>query len=313
MRNANVRGLSVRRLEVFKAVVESAQFSAAAAALHVTQPSITAHMKALEKQVGRPLFVRGPGRTKRLTDVGKIVYGYAVDAVRRADEANTSLDHLDSSKPSRFVLGVQRSLAREPFIKCLVPFMEGYPECKLIMHSGTNDEVLGMMRAHAIDAAIFFSFGPVADFESEVIGNERLVFVAAPSHPLARAKQVSPRELAEYGFVTGLAEAHATKLHEAVMRRMGVLHYQIKMEAEEPDAVIDLARYGFGIACSFQSRVDEHLKRGSLVTLRIKAQPVWLDVRWASPSQQALPQIATALIRNLKTSHVFGDESSRAS
>ena len=73
---------SPRRLSVFKSVVERGGFNAAAAQLGIAQPSVGAHIRALESQIGQPLFHRQRGSRPRLTKAGEALYTFAVDLLR---------------------------------------------------------------------------------------------------------------------------------------------------------------------------------------------------------------------------------------
>jgi hypothetical protein len=70
--------VSMRRLQVFVAVVDNQGFGAAAEALDIAQSSVSAHIRAAEDRLGTPLFERQPGRPPRLTEAGKTLYEYAI-------------------------------------------------------------------------------------------------------------------------------------------------------------------------------------------------------------------------------------------
>jgi molybdate transport repressor ModE-like protein len=78
---------SARRLSVFKAVVEEGGFNRAAMRLDISQPSVGAHVRALERQAGHPLFERKRGARPRLTKAGEAVYSMALEVLRRGEEA----------------------------------------------------------------------------------------------------------------------------------------------------------------------------------------------------------------------------------
>lgn len=78
---------SIRRLQVFKTVVERAGINAAATHLGVSQPSVTAHIRALETQTGTPLIIRQRGRRHlRLSPAGEQLYQYACEAILKAQD-----------------------------------------------------------------------------------------------------------------------------------------------------------------------------------------------------------------------------------
>ena len=290
---------SVRRLEVFKAVAETGKFSAAAAALGIAQPSVSAHVKALERQAGQALFVRSPGRAPRLTQAGEAVYGYATEVVRREAETATALGALACVGPAEITVAAQRTLAHKPLSEMLASFVRTHRDVKLVTRCETGDGVVALLRAREVDIGIFLALGPVAGVESDVLGAEELVIVAAPSHPLARRQSVLARDLSEHGFVGGLAASSFAGMVDVALRRAGVRRHAVVVEAEDAATVKELVRHGAGIACSLATSVDEDVRRGTLVVLPLARPLARLEVRWAASPGRPLSAAALEFVEHL--------------
>jgi DNA-binding transcriptional LysR family regulator len=290
---------SVRRLEVFKAVAETGKFSAAAAALGIAQPSVSAHVKALERQAGQALFMRSPGRAPRLTQAGEAVYGYAIEVVRREAETATALDALSCVGPAEITVAAQRTLAHKPLSETLAAFVRTHRDVKLVTRCETGDGVVALLRAREVDIGIFLALGPVAGVDSDVLGAEELVIVAAPSHPLARRRSVSARDLSEHGFVGGLAASSFAGMVDVVLRRAGVRRHAVVVEAEDAATVKELVRHGAGIACCLATSVDEDVRRGTLVVLPLARPLARLEVRWAASPGRPLSAAALEFVQRL--------------
>src|SRR3990170_5842450 len=113
---------SPRRLTVFKSVVDRGGFNAAAASLGIAQPSVGAHIRALEGQIGQPLFHRQRGSRPRLTKAGEALYTFAVDSLRRSEETTHALDDLRKAGAHEIVVAVHRDLVADRYSKWLVAF-----------------------------------------------------------------------------------------------------------------------------------------------------------------------------------------------
>jgi DNA-binding transcriptional LysR family regulator len=101
-----------RRLEVFLAVVESGSFIAGAERLGISHPSISSHIKALERQVGCTLFLRRKGSVSSLTEQGRRLYERGSRLVLEAGLLTRDLaPNRAGSKRPRFTLSTQRVLA----------------------------------------------------------------------------------------------------------------------------------------------------------------------------------------------------------
>jgi molybdate transport repressor ModE-like protein len=296
---------SQRRLEVFNTIVEAGGFAAAAAALGISQPSVTAHVKALERQVGQPLFRRRPGRAALLTEAGETVRAYAVDTLKRMGEADETLSRLGQNAPPALTIAVHRDLTNAPFAEHIAGFFKHHGEVRLVVRSSTNDDVLSLLRASAVDLGIFVSLGPVDDLASEVLGAQTVAFVCAPHHPAAAVKHPTPRDLARFGLISGLSGSHYAAMVTMILRRLGVRRHTVAMEVQEAPAAIQLARQGVGIACQLESLVEAQIRSGELVRLLPDRKSVQIEVRWAGPHDRPPPGLALRLVEHLRRRRTF--------
>src|SRR5262245_26850709 len=104
---------SPRRLTVFKSVVDLGGFNLAAARLGIAQPSVGAHIKALEAQIGQPLFYRHRGSKPQLTKAGEAVYAFAVDVLRKSQETTNALAGLRKGEAEAIAIAVHRDIATQ--------------------------------------------------------------------------------------------------------------------------------------------------------------------------------------------------------
>lgn len=128
---------SMRRLEVFLAVAETGRFSLAADRLGIAQPSVSAHISGLERQIGKSLFLRNPGRPPALRRAGKSMLTYALDVLRKSHETAAALIN-ESRADIGLFLGLQR-------MNGLPSEVVGYQKLAIVVSPGhklaTRDEV----------------------------------------------------------------------------------------------------------------------------------------------------------------------------
>ena len=106
-----MQNLSLRRLGIFATVADAGSFAAAADRLDIAQPSVSAHIEALEAAIGGPLFERRRGAAPVLTELGQICLGHAREMLATADRMAADIrDHLGAARAS-VVFACQRSLA----------------------------------------------------------------------------------------------------------------------------------------------------------------------------------------------------------
>jgi DNA-binding transcriptional LysR family regulator len=267
---------SPRRLNVFKAVVERGGFNAAANHLDIAQPSVGAHIKALESQIGQPLFHRHRGSKPRLTKAGETLYAFAIDLLRKTDEASHLLAGLRGAETREIAIAAHRDVAAHMLPPRLASFAAHHPKVRIVTRIGTLEDVVEMVNTGDFHLGLFLAASALPGLPSEVLAHEPLVLVASPKHPLARRRSVTPDDLDGFSLVT---------------------HFDVVMELQESSAVKETVRHGAGIACLPRCTVSEEIAAGSLVALRL-ARPL-PDLELHCAYRAPLSETARQLVAHL--------------
>ena len=98
--------LNYHHLLYFRTVAKEGSLRKASEKLHVSQSSISAQVSALEAALGEKLF-RPSGRSKVLTEIGRVVMGYADDIASLGSEMMNTVKHRAGTRPIRFHVGVE--------------------------------------------------------------------------------------------------------------------------------------------------------------------------------------------------------------
>ncbi|MBX9776038.1 MAG: LysR family transcriptional regulator [Xanthobacteraceae bacterium] len=271
---------SPRRLSVFKSVVDRGGFNAAATELGIAQPSVGAHIRALESQVGQPLFLRQRGSRPKLTKAGEALYTFAVDLLRRSEEATHALDDLRKAGAREIAIAVHRDLVADRYSEWLVAFAKRHPKARIVTRTGTIEDVISLIREREVVVGFFLSAGPIEGMRSEVLAHEPRLLVVSPRHPLAARKRVSSEEIARHPFVTGLRGSRFFELTDAALRQIGIETYEIAMELQDAMAVKEMVRHGAGIACVPARTVRGEIAAGLLVPLKLATDVPALEIRY---------------------------------
>lgn len=258
---------SARRLSVFKSVVDCGGFNLAAMRLGIAQPSVGAHIKALESQIGQALFLRNRGSRPQLTKAGEAVYVYAVDVLHKSKTTAQTLADIRAKVTREIAVAVHRDIAPHFLPARLAEFTAKYPKVRVTTRIGTIDDVIDLIRARTANLGIFLASGPVKGMRSEVLGGEPLALVASPYHPLAGNAPLSTQKLGLYPFLTGLRGSHFYQLADAALKKIGIASYEIAMELQESTAAKEVVRHGVSIACLPRCTVATELAAHSLVEL----------------------------------------------
>jgi DNA-binding transcriptional LysR family regulator len=293
---------SPRRLSVFKNVVESGGFNAAAAQLGIAQPSVCAHVKALESQIGQPLFHRHRGSRPKLTKAGEALYGFALDMLRKSEEATLALAHIRTDEAREITIAVHRDVAPSILSAPLGAFTRKRPDMRIVTRIGTIEDVLELVRNETAELGVLLSAGPPNGVQSKLLRREPLWLVVARDHPLARRKALAPAELARFPFVIGLRGSRYHALVDAALKQMGLATYDIAMELQESAAVKEIVGQGAGIACLPRCTVEKEVAAGSLVVVDVDAaaQEVEICCVYRAPLRPSVGKFLDHLRANVK-------------
>src|ERR1700693_5216031 len=165
-------------LKVFEAVARLGGMNRAAAELNTVQSNVTAHIKALEADLGCVLFERH-ARAVALTASGRRLLPYADRAARfLADARNAVRD--DGVPRGLLTIGSLETTAALHLTPLLAGYAAEYPEVDLVLRAGTTREVIGEVLEGRVDGA--YVCGPVghAELLEEGMFRGELIMLAAP-------------------------------------------------------------------------------------------------------------------------------------
>ncbi|THA26190.1 LysR family transcriptional regulator [Streptomyces sp. RKND-216] len=207
-----------RLLRTFDEVVRAGSYSAAARALGYTQPAITQQMKALERSVGTPLFVR-VGRRMRLTEAGEALARHAgiiLENLSVAQEQMTALTRLHSGRvrvcsfPSAGATLVPEALAR---------LATDSPGVRVELQESEPPESLERVVRGEADITLAFTYpGLREQVPDELVEipllEDQLTVVMPAGHAMAQRRAVKLEDLAEERWIAGCLRCRTNFLHE---------------------------------------------------------------------------------------------------
>ncbi|OGA95498.1 MAG: hypothetical protein A3E79_10725 [Burkholderiales bacterium RIFCSPHIGHO2_12_FULL_61_11] len=280
--------ITLRRLEVFVAVVEARGFGAAAVALDITQPSVSVHISVLETNVGAVLFDRQSGLSPQLTDAGRTLYSYAKETLERASTMSAELGQ--DRRKLRFA--AQRFVTNYLLAKTFETLSTSFPHIEVIARTGTFEEVHALFRNGAVDLAFLFSArSDVPELHTEVMGRYRLAFIARPDHPLAKEQRISIKTLSSYPFISAYRGSHFGRTIEGMLRAAGITELAIAAQVQEMSMVRDMVTAGMGIACSLRRSVHRDIVAGTIVELDVDVDPMHLVLSYSRNPKAVMPEI----------------------
>ena len=296
--------MELRQLEYFVAVTEEANFTRAAARLHVAQPGVSAQIRRLEAELGQTLLDRS-ARAVRLTEVGAEVLPYAQAALNAVANCRLVVDELTGLIRGHVSVGMITSL---PFDlpSLLAGFHDDHPAVELTLSEATSGNLLDSLRAGQLDLAWIGSVvSPSAGIETQIVEEQPLVAAVAHPDSWAAKASVALRELEGRPLISlPLGTGLRTRFDEACV--LGGVRARIAFEASNLEILGQLAARGLGVGILPQSYTDAHPQLLHALTIthppiRVEVQLAWRAEGPISPAARALIGHARSSLANLST------------
>ncbi|GGK20323.1 transcriptional regulator [Streptomyces camponoticapitis] len=248
--------MELRHLRHFVALAEEHSFTRAAARELIVQSGLSSSVRALEKEVGALLFVRG-SRPVRLTPEGQALLPAARRTLEAAAAANQAVQDVRGLLSGHLRIGTYPVSPRLlPLPSWLAGFARAHPALEITVRQTDGPAMTLMVADGRLDCAVADPIaGPPHGLLAMPLASEPLRVALPTSHPLAEETDLTLQQLAGEPFVeTDLAWTTRTRT-DAAFAAAG-LPRRIVCEVADWQLVLDLVRAGLGIALVPPSQAD---------------------------------------------------------
>jgi DNA-binding transcriptional LysR family regulator len=292
--------MELRQLEYFVAVAEEANFTRAADRVHISQSGVSAQIRALEAEIGQPLFDRS-SRVARLTAAGKAALEPARAALASAAALRDAVDGVAGLLRGSLRIGMVTGCTITPLFVAVEAFRDAHPGVTLSMCENDSATMLSQIAAGELDVAIVGTAGaPPEALESMTIVSEPLAALVPGGHRWSRRKALDYSALEGQPLVTMPDGTGVRAALESGCARGGFAP-AVAVEASAADAVADLCARGLGIGVLSASMAQEYADRLAVVQMRGNPVPAVLAAVWRPASSPAVaafvPRLAAAFGR----------------
>jgi DNA-binding transcriptional LysR family regulator len=192
---------TLRQLEYALAAAERGSVAAAAEALGVAQPSVSAAIKKLEDQLGLQLFIRRHAQGAKPSTQGERFLAQARDLLRHAEEVQREASEASGEISGELTLGCFATLAPAYLPELVRRFRNAYPRASLKLRDGTQDDLIGGLRNGTFDLALLYKVDLPADLRASEIATFMPYVLLPRGHRLAKRRKVPVAELKGEPFI----------------------------------------------------------------------------------------------------------------
>lgn len=257
--------MDIRQLSTFHKVATLLSFTRAASELRYAQSTVTAQVKSLEMSLGVDLFDRLGGRIQ-MTEAGRRLLPYAEQMLALASEARGATRGTDG--PSGILtVGSMESITSYRMPLLLEFFHHRYPLLHIVLRPSLCAETCHALRQGMFDVGFLMEAETRhPGVQTEVLGSEPLVVVAAPDHPLVGAEKVTTEELRRTTVLSPEAGCAYRELFEMELNA-GVDQPAPFLEFGTAESIKRGVAAGLGVSLLPTVTVSDELDDGSLVEL----------------------------------------------
>jgi DNA-binding transcriptional LysR family regulator len=293
--------LDLEHLETFLAVSRHGGMRRAAAALHLTQPAISARIHELEAGLGAPLFER-IGRRLHPTAAGRLLAAEAPALLAAALDLRRRVEAASGSERGALRLATIDAASIYVLPPVYLEFRRAHPSIQLTVQVVDSRRVAAALLDLDADVGVLALPTEHPDLTVTPIWEDRMVCVAAPGHGFAAGPPVRLAELARQPLVLYGRGSVTRALLDEVFARRG-LEPHVAMETASPEAMKRLAEVGVGIAIVPEALVRHEVASGRLQALAVRdarfERRLGVAVRRARP----LPDAALRFLEILDRHH----------
>lgn len=257
-----IADVELRQLEHFIAVAGEQHFTRAAEAMQISQSGLSASVRALEHELGTPLFTRSTRRVV-LTQAGRAFLEEARRTVASAAAARSAVDAVRGVLGGTLSVGTEQCLGVLDLGKELARFRSDHPGVEIRLGFEGSAELIEKVGSGQMDLAMVAECGETPPGVSTTrLSTESFAILCAPGHRFADLRSVTLDEVAaepQIGFLPGWG---ARAIADRAFTAAG-LPNRTTMEVNDVHTLLDLVGHGLGVAV-----VPEHFKNKRPQTLR---------------------------------------------
>lgn len=291
--------MELRQLQHFVAVAEDRHFTRAAERLMVSQSGLSASIRALERELRAPLFVRTTRRVT-LTEAGRALLAEAERILAQVRAAHEAVAAVQGVLRGQLALGTEQCIAGVRVAGLLAAFRRRHPEVEIRLRQAGSGALAEDVAAGRLDLAFAYrTRGDTDQLRSVRLTREPMTVLCHPGHRLAGAgSPLAPGDVADEVFVDFHPDWGPRRATDAAFAAAGVRR-TVALEVNDVHSLLDLVEEDLGIAV-----VPRHFrhKRPTLAAVPLKcADEAEYETVALLPPEAGTGPAARALITLLGT------------
>lgn len=284
--------MELYQLKTFVAVAEEGNLTRAAERVFASQPAVSAHIKALEEELGLPLFVRTP-RGMQLTDIGKGLKMKADSILLAAEDMLNQANIFREELSGDLTVALNTDSDFLRITDLVTALGESHPGLKLKLHLSSSHVILKEVRDRRLDAGYTFFENPYAEVETIKLMTMP-VRIVAPASWSAQVEGKSIDQLATMPWIKPHKDCPFMQVMDGIFEDSGIVMHDC-IGADSEDIIRDLVAAGKGLSLLKQHDADAMVKAGKAIICETGPE-LSLNINFAYAKARASDPLIKALL-----------------
>lgn len=272
--------MDIKQIEAFCMVVKHGSFSRAAKTMGLSQPTVSAHISTLEKELGCELLIR-TSRNIFPTEKGAVLLGYAQSILSLRNRALEELSRPEIRHSGSITIAASSVPAQYCLPELLSAFSERYPGVSYRLHNANSMQAVDLVRKGTADVALTGSKVENTNCEFRSFTKDELVLVTPHIERFRLMDgRMDPEILYSEPFITREGGSGTRMEYEHLLRNAGIDPARMNVVAEMSysEAVKKSVAAGLGVAIMSIHAVEDELKNGKLLSFRFSKADMRRDL-----------------------------------
>ncbi|MCD6533228.1 MAG: LysR family transcriptional regulator, partial [Deltaproteobacteria bacterium] len=289
--------IEMRQIQVFLAVSELLNFSRAAEKIHLTQPTVSGHLKTLEKYLKVQLVERG-GKEVRLTPAGELFHPFAQRIFTLQERARREMSLYTGAERGTLEIGGSNTPGQYILPKMIGLFTARHKDVKITLKIGDSNSIITQVADGKLELGLVGTPAPETEFISKKCLGDELILVANPKTAARLCNSISFNELKKLPFIirekgSGTRQTMRSALQKRGLENLDSLNLIAEMGSAE--AIRQALKSDLGVAIVSSLSVAEDLETGKLTKITLPEGPILRHFYLICNRDRRLSPLAEAL------------------
>ncbi len=266
----------LERLRIFIYAAENMSFSAAAKELHLTQPTVSHHIKTLEKEVGQMLFDRSAG-SLHLTEAGKLLLPWSRKLIRESYELQKMMDSIEENIIGHLRIACSTTTGKYILPQFAARFHKRHPGVRVTIARCDSEGAVSRIIEEESDLGVVSYDACGGKLECQEFFSDHIILIAPRDHPWASEGTIETSRLLSESIILREPSSGTRKVMLAGLGKhdISIDDLDVFLEVGNAEAIVKAVEANFGV--SFISRLSAEwaLRDGSVVEVPVSG----LDLR----------------------------------